>query len=211
MGEVAGRIAFLRQQRKAKRSEPIKNESKIKLEDNSDIIENKRNKYRNSSWSDVYNATVMSRATPLHNNGRFLQTDHKLAAILDKSHNKRLNQQKHITWFDKFKRIHFREFNNKAAKYEFNKKKTSDDYLNEKKPKKYKQLPKSERMRYLKFFGRLFKSSSGKGTRCEVFNCEKHLQIMSLGVLLIHEIKISDKALFSTEINLSVIQMGLYV
>ncbi|XP_063422202.1 voltage-dependent calcium channel type A subunit alpha-1-like isoform X3 [Mytilus trossulus] len=152
MGEVAGRISFLRQQRKAKRSELIKNESKIKLEDKSDIIENKRNKYRNSSWSDVYNATVMSRATPLRNNGRFLQTDHKLAAILDKSRNKRLNQQKHITWFDKFKRVHFREFNNKAAKYEFSRKKTSDDYLNEKKPKKFKQLPKSERMGYLKFF-----------------------------------------------------------
>ncbi|CAC5382665.1 UBTF [Mytilus coruscus] len=161
MGDVAGRIAFLRQQRKAKRSEPIRNDGQLK--DNGGIIENNSNKYRNSSRSDIYNATVMSRANSVGNSGRFLQTDHKLAAILDKSRNKRLNQQKNITWFEKFKRIHFREFNNKAAKYEFSKKKTSDDYLNEKKPKKYKQLPKSERMRYMKFFGRLFKSSCRKG------------------------------------------------
>lgn len=151
MGDVAARINFIRNRKKElaksrKEGAPDGNALPSK-EPSADDLQI----YKYSSWSDGHHAVTSARGISI-DKGRILRTDPKLAVFLDKSRNTRLKHEKKITWFEKFKRIHSRKF--ASPQYEFSKPKNSE-FTEFKTPRGYKQMGKPERLRYLKFFGRL--------------------------------------------------------
>lgn len=151
MGDVAARINFIRSRKKQlaksrKEGAPDGNALPSK-EPSADDLQI----YKYSSWSDGHHTVTSARGISI-DKGRILRTDPKLAVFLDKSRNTRLKHEKKITWFEKFKRLHSRKF--ASPQYEFSKPKNSE-FTEFKTPRGYKQMGKPERLRYLKFFGRL--------------------------------------------------------
>jgi hypothetical protein len=151
MGDVAARINFIRNRKKElaksrKEGAPDGNALPSK-EPSADDLQI----YKYSSWSDGHHTVTSARGISI-DKGRILRTDPKLAVFLDKSRNTRLKHEKKITWFEKFKRIHSRKF--ASPQYEFSKPKNSE-FTEFKTLRGYKQMGKPERLRYLKFFGRL--------------------------------------------------------
>lgn len=143
MGDIAGRITFIRQRNRERKHRETEAHRQQVSHDNK----------TNSAWLNGQgSALVTSRAASIDRNTKYLRTDPKLLTILDDSYNTRLNQNK-VSWFEKFNRVHFRKFYNES--YEFAKPKDYDFSEVSKGKKKYKSLTRHDKLRYLKFFGKL--------------------------------------------------------